>query len=156
MHKECCKFSCLNKCLLLPWAKRNARRDERFGACCEASFALRSMVSEALLLSPRSCCRMLHLGCKRLSFRPQTYTSLRGTRPGTDCARSAGSNATASSVKLQSATDRSTLSPLLAPSPLLQTHGMEKRVTAKRKVAVFVAYVGSSFRDTAGPTWWYG
>ncbi|KAL3133971.1 hypothetical protein ABBQ32_008415 [Trebouxia sp. C0010 RCD-2024] len=45
---------------------------------------------------------------------------------------------------MQSATDISSLSPLSAPSP--QSHGMERTVTAKRKVAVFVAYVGSSFR----------
>ena len=100
----------------------------------------KAMVSETSLLCHKSCCCMLRLGCRSLcsprvaaqDTRPYTYT---------DCS----SRAMRYAVTYQPAAKDKTSSPLLPSSALPHIIG-NKEAMAKRKVAVFVAYVGSSFR----------
>ena len=98
------------------------------------------MVSEASLLYQKSCCCMLRLGCRNLfspnvasrDFRPYTYTNC-------------SSRATRYAMSYQSAAQDKSRSPMPPSSTMPQITG-NKEAMAKRKVAVFVAYVGSSFR----------
>lgn len=104
----------------------------------------------ASLLCQKSCCSVVRLGCMNL-LSPRV--AARDTRPHTyvGCSSRATRYANTSSQPTAQA-----VNPALPPSSGMPEMTNSKDATAKRKVAVFVAYVGSSFRGMLILHWMHG